>query len=218
MAWNRKPCAIHRIIECEECPRPRVFCGSLCDWLDPDVPLQWFIDLMKLIEATPYLDWLLLSKRIGLLSSRLQAAQKDAGAAQSAHGWLLRRQNVWIGTSIEDQATVDSRIPALLNTTARIRFLSCEPLLDQVDLRIGAFNGLDSFSKIAGIHWVIAGGESGPGCRPMNVEWARSLRDQCAVAGVPFWMKQLGGYPDKRHELCDLPEDLRIRELPQSSR
>lgn len=65
-----------------------------------------------------------------------------------------------------------------------------------------------------GIDWIVVGGESGPGCRPMDIDWARSLRDQCANADVPFFMKQLGGHPNKRDDIDDLPEDLRIREYP----
>ncbi|QOV95238.1 phage Gp37/Gp68 family protein [Novosphingobium sp. ES2-1] len=127
--------------------------------------------------------------------------------------------NVWLGVSVEDQTRADERIPDLLATPAAVRFLSCEPLLGPVDLMhvdIGAYmNGLtgraaheydpvcrwplikpfyhmQSGLTSPGIDWVIAGGESGPGARPMHPDWARSLRDQCAAAGVPFHFKQWG--------------------------
>ena len=126
--------------------------------------------------------------------------------------------DIWLGTSVEDQKRADERIPALLSIPARVRFLSAEPLLGPVDLtpmEARAVNG-DLYRQGIpdGVNLVICGGESGPGCRPMELAWAESLRDQCAAAGVAFWMKQLGGHPNKRHLLTDLPAGLRARELP----
>ncbi len=117
--------------------------------------------------------------------------------------------NVWLGVSVEDQAAADERIPWLLDTPAAVRFLSCEPLLGPVALTSLACwrsrDGLDGGESweqepvvpghMDGLHWVIAGGESGRHARPMDLAWARSLRDQCAAAGVPFFMKQLGSRP-----------------------
>jgi hypothetical protein len=123
------------------------------------------------------------------------------GTEPDPRGWPL--PNVWLGVSVENQAAADERIPELLATPAAVRFLSCEPLLGSVDLRtvrrtpmpIDALTGTWS---VAGnrppqqprISWVIAGCESGPGARPCDVAWLRSLRDQCAGAGVPFFLKQ----------------------------
>lgn len=126
--------------------------------------------------------------------------------------------NVWLGTSVEDQKTADERIPHLLKVPAMVRFLSCEPLLGPVDLTRFKINGGDAFrnaltgTQIVGppdfieldnlpkIHWVIAGGESGPGARPMHPDWVRSLRDQCQAAGVAFFFKQWGAWrPSKRN-------------------
>lgn len=127
--------------------------------------------------------------------------------------WLavhLPLPNVWLGTSVEDQQRADDRIPDLLATPAAVRFLSCEPLLGPVDLNAVPWNvagyGMlgalptpgepDDFRfwhhETQGIRWVIVGGESGPKARPMHPDWARSLRDQCAAAGVPFFFKQHG--------------------------
>lgn len=124
-------------------------------------------------------------------------------------------RNVWLGTSVEDQQTADERIPHLLKCPAAVRFLSCEPLLGPVDLTrlpVGR-NFIDCLrcdfhggqgSVIAGppsgtgpVDWVIVGGESGPGARPMHPDWARSLRDQCVAAGVPYFFKQWGGVDKK---------------------
>lgn len=104
--------------------------------------------------------------------------------------------NVWLGTSVEDQKTADERIPHLLRCPAAVRFLSCGPLLGPVDLKdatgVPPFGEDEQFGARDCIHWVIVGGESGPGARPMHPDWARSLRDQCAAAGVPFFFKQVG--------------------------
>ena len=96
--------------------------------------------------------------------------------------------NVWLGVSVENQAAADERIPLLLQTPAAVRFLSCEPLLGPVDISSHRIPWMWS----AGLHWVIAGGESGPGARPMHPDWARGLRDQCNAAGRPFFFKQWG--------------------------
>lgn len=130
--------------------------------------------LWRLISCTPDLDWLLLSKRP-------ERIQKTVPWGDS---WP---KNVWIGTTVENQRWAEKRIPILANLPAAVRFLSCEPLLGPVDLVKWA----DS------IHWVIAGGESGHKARPMNPEWARSLRDQCANASIAFHFKQWGHWrPD----------------------
>jgi protein gp37 len=142
--------------------------------------------------------------------------------------------NVWLGVSVENQRWADERIPLLLQTPAALRFISAEPLLGPVDLRplapaayrlLSRYYGLDGFdesgsqperARMGGyfprLDWVIVGGESGPKHRPMDLAWARSLRDQCRPADVAFFMKQLGGTRPGT-ALDELPEDLRIREF-----
>lgn len=129
--------------------------------------------------------------------------------------------NVWLGTSVEDQRAADERIPHLLRTPAAVRFLSCEPLIGPVNITDQPWwdwRYTWDFYKIAfpdagpPIHWVIAGGESGPNHRPLDHAWMRSLRDQTQAAGVPFWAKQDSGL---RSETV-LPEDLQIRQMPES--
>ncbi|WP_310473843.1 phage Gp37/Gp68 family protein [Sandarakinorhabdus sp.] len=111
--------------------------------------------------------------------------------------------NVWLGTSVEDQRAADERIPHLLATPAAVRFLSCEPLLGPVDLEpylSDAWQAEEAdWPKLGELDWVIGGGESGPGARPMHPDWARSLRDQCAVAGVAFHFKQWGEWGPSDH-------------------
>ena len=136
-----------------------------------------------------------------------------AAGSELARSWLNGKapRNVWVGTTVEDQTRADERIPELLGIPARVRFLSCEPLLGRVDLW-----GTGATSPELGIHWVIAGGESGPGARPMQEDWASSLKHQCSAAGIAFFMKQMGGARDKRAELPDIPEDLRLRDFPHA--
>ncbi|MBW4983702.1 phage Gp37/Gp68 family protein [Mameliella sp. CS4] len=182
---------------------PRVFCASLADVFDNhrSIAPEWRRDLYRLIEDTPHLDWLLLTKRPQNFAKLAPARWVHDGCPP----------NVWIGTTVENQAEADRRIPHLLSIPARVRFLSCEPLLGPVDLTRwlwgrekpcdncpqdvdcecgweprGTLNGE------AGLSWIIAGGESGTGARPSNPQWFRDLRDQCAAADVPFHFKQWG--------------------------
>lgn len=181
---------------------PRVFCASLADWLDDEVPISWLADLLALIAATPYLDWLLLTKRPQNWKARLDEVlsfccteRENLWPGEVVDDWLAGRpaSNVWIGTTVEDQARADLRIPQLVEIPARVRFLSCEPLLGPVSLLFSAFQG-GSFSAMEGISWVICGGESGREARPMNDAWARNLRNECEHSGVPFFFKQWGEY------------------------
>ncbi|WP_322089966.1 phage Gp37/Gp68 family protein [Burkholderia cenocepacia] len=197
--------------------RQRVFCASLADVFDNAVPDAWRADLIDLIWNTPHLDWLLLTKRIGNAGPMIMRALELAGrGVNTPWPW----SNVWLGATIVNQEEADRDIPKLLAVPARVRFLSMEPLLGPVDLsgewlahRCG---GEYPFPKLEAEHrtrmidlldWVIVGGESGPGARPMHPDWASSLRDQCAAAGVPFLFKQWGEWapgenagPQKRTE------------------
>lgn len=177
--WNRKAQASGK--------RARVFCASLADWLDPEVPAEWLRDLLVLIDQTPHLDWLLLTKRPWYWDVRIRLAALDSPVPMMLD-WLDGHapDNVWIGVSVENQSAADERVPALLNIPAGVRFLSCEPLLGSPDL--------SKWLHPHGLHWVICGGESGPSARPMQAAWARRLRDQCDAASVPFFFKQWGEY------------------------
>lgn len=127
-----------------------------------------------LIRATPNLDWQLLTKR----AERIEALLPD--------DWGGGYPNVWLGVTVENRIQGIPRIDALRRIPARVRFLSCEPLLEdlgKVDLR--------------GMHWVIVGGESGPRARPMNPDWVSSIQNQCWKQSVPFFFKQWGGRKGK---------------------
>ncbi len=208
-----------RCPECNHLPelyiqaRRRVFCASLSDWLDNEVPIEWLVDLLDLIRRTPNLDWLLLTKRIGNWRNRIETAQQHLALSNSAVGalrdwiadWLNKKApaNVWLGATVVNQAEADRDIPKLLQVPARIRFLSVEPMLGVIDLaNLPSISGIgrhldalgyDDPTADAGVlHWIICGGESGPEARPMHPDWVRSLRDQCADAGVPFLFNQCG--------------------------
>ncbi len=199
LKWDKAAAAAGR--------RDRVFCASLADVFDNEVPPQWRGELWALIRRTPNLDWLLLTKRIGNVRGMLPA------------DWERGYSNVWLGATVVNQEEADRDIPKLLAVPAAKRFLSMEPLLGPVDLsRILLHSGpfepaedappawkkihtvnvtMDSLrpGKKSGrpaLDWVICGGESGPKARPMHPDWARSLRDQCNAAGVSFFFKQWG--------------------------
>ncbi|MCA8328909.1 phage Gp37/Gp68 family protein [Burkholderia cepacia] len=200
LAWN----AAHADFFAEHGRRQRVFCASLADVFDNAVPDAWRADLFDLIWNTPHLDWLLLTKRIGNARPMISRALELAGrGVNTPWPW----SNVWIGATIVNQEEADRDIPKLFTVPAHVRLLSMEPLLGPVDIS----RHLDYCEKLdkhgisrrvggqhikcdehCGISWVIVGGESGPGARPMHPDWARSLRDQCAAAGVPFLFKQHG--------------------------
>lgn len=185
--------------------RRRVFCSSMADVFEDHPQLiDERLRLWKLIDQTPQLDWLLLTKR----PENIDYMAPCSWVADGFPG------NVWLGVSAENQAMADKRIPILAGIPATVRFLSCEPLLGPLDLATWFYSMMtDDYS--CAINWVIAGGESGPKARPMQADWVRSIRDQCTAAGVAFFMKQMGGIRDKRSELSDLPEDLRIRQYPE---
>lgn len=171
--------------------RRRVFCASLADVFDNQWDPQWRADLFELIEKTPNLDWLLLTKRIGNVGNMLPVP----------FDFDRLYPNVWLGATVVNQEEGDRDIPKLLTTPARVRFLSCEPLLGPLSLthylrenNWRADGSVTTRGIVPGtkLDWVIAGGESGPGARPSHPDWYRSLRDQCAAAGVPFLFKQWG--------------------------
>jgi protein gp37 len=188
--------------------RQRVFCASLADVFDNEVDVQWRVDLFRLIAATPNLDWLLLTKRIGnAWPMMLEVAKRCGGGEQPM-------ENVWLGATVVNQAEADRDIPRLLAVPARVRFLSIEPMLGAIQLprrALGwkccvsgahvkadmACGDCDPCIGAVGepfVDWIIAGGESGPKARPAHPDWFRSLRDQCAAAGVPFHFKQWGEF------------------------
>lgn len=178
----RKPIAWQRaaaVFEAQHGRRPRVFCASLADVFDSAVNPDWRADLAQLIRDAPGLDWLLLTKRIG-----------NAPAMLAAMFGGPVPPNVYLGATVVDQSEWNrdaGKIAAASVIVGRARvFLSIEPMLGPINLDHKFYPA----RRIVG--HIIVGGESGPNARPMHPDWARSLRDQCAAAGVPFHFKQWG--------------------------
>ncbi|WP_298151158.1 phage Gp37/Gp68 family protein [Flavobacterium sp.] len=174
--------------------RRRVFCASLADVFDNRVDPKWRNDLWDLVRATPNLDWLILTKRIGNTASMLP------------EDWGEGYPNVWLGISTVNQCEADRDIPKLLGVPAKVRWLSMEPLLGPVvfeGLSLNPNKESDATKALEEIDWVVVGGESGPHARPMAGEWVASLREECAAARVPFFFKQWGGN-DKNKGGCEL--------------
>lgn len=210
--WNRKALA--------DGVRRRVFCSSLSDVWDNQVPIEWLVDLLDVVRETTGLDWMLLTKRPMNILKRLKLAIDVAIATDrpALTGWLYawahKRQpppNVWLGVTVENQAMADLRLPFLLDAPAAIYFVSAEPLLGPVNLRAipRRYDGhWGTFDALAGkwapigdmdpgyvrerIRLVIGGGESGAKARPTLPAWPRGLRDDCAVTEAAFFWKQWG--------------------------
>jgi protein gp37 len=227
--------------------RRRVFCASLADVFDNEVPPQWRSDLFELIGGTENVDWLLLTKRIGNVARMLDDVRTELqlrGLEPQQWPW----PNVWLGATICNQAEADRDIPKLLQVPARVRFLSIEPMLGPIHLAGGALPwdrtntrarcghywmterpcpscsvadqtrsdranvshpincgwAKDNGQQPGGIDWIIAGGESGAHARPSHPDWLRSLRDQCAAAGVPFLFKQWGEFAPTTRTMAEV--------------
>lgn len=214
LSWNRKAGRF----------RLKVFCASLADVFDNEVPVEWRRALWDLIRATPNLDWLLLTKRIGNVRKMLPA------------DWGPGYPNVWLGATVVNQAEADRDVHKLLDTPAAVRFLSCEPLLGPIDLtrlelvpdridqgglagiRLDALQGRFRESGVAfgtRVDWVIAGGESGLHARPMEPAWCLEIARACAAAGTAFFMKQgsRANWPDFK-DFYRFPVELRVRQFP----
>ena len=163
------------------------------------------------------------------LASAEPRGEPPPGAAWPTFDWMEGPRwwptsppwNVWLGVSVEDQRRADERIPVLLETPAAVRFISAEPLLEEVDISL--WTTPNNLIQRPGLDWVIVGGESGPGARPCDLDWIRALVDQCRDASVPVFVKQLGAKPwptirlrdRKGGDPAEWPEDLRVREWPR---
>lgn len=195
LQWNRKAQASGI--------RRKVFSGSMCDIFEDEFPEKTRERLFDTIARTPWLDWLLLTKRPANIAGMLPPTWGD--------GWA----NVWLGASAEDQEWLDRRLASLVAVPARIHFLSAEPLLGPVTLPTNS-----------GLDWVIIGGESGEHARPFHLEWAESLVRQCSEAGIPAFVKQMGAAPfyqgdpvsylhKKGEDPSEWPEHLRVQTWPR---
>jgi protein gp37 len=223
--------------------RPRkVFVCSMTDLFADFVPDDMILDVFRKMAQCPSHTFQVLTKRADRMQSILSRRRwRDLGGGHCVslfpdeHReddlWFL--PNVWLGVSCENQEWADKRIPWLLKTPAEVRFLSVEPMLGPVDLNripiagIGeeydpvihanVLNRASALSAFAPhVNWVIVGGESGHGARPMNPQWVRDIRDQCVNAGVAFFFKQMCNQKGRKIPFESVPEDLKVRELPNA--
>ncbi len=205
----------------------RVFAGSMGDVFHASVSQDAINTLFHQIASWPQHTFMLLTKR------PKRAKMMISRVPHKGAPWPVK--NVWLGVTVCNQAEADEKIPLLLSTPAAKRFVSMEPMLGQIEMvhflggrtyrcpcgwheterdlfLVGEQAQCNECGKLAKIFpaldWVICGGETGPGARPMNPDWARSLRDQCRAAGVPFFFKKVSGK-------IETPEDLRVQEAPE---
>ena len=168
-----------------------MFCASLADIFDNKVDRGWRVDLFNLVEETPELDWLLLTKRPENCEKMLPS------------DWNRGYPNVWLGTTAEDQEYYDHRWPILRAIPAKVHFISYEPALGPLQI--------ESKTDDRYPDWIICGGESGPNARYMKRRWARDLRDECEQLDVAFFMKQMTAKKP-------IPEELLVRQFPDRRR
>ncbi len=182
--------------------RRKVFCGSMCDVFDKRIPDHVRERLWDLIGETPHLDWLLLTKRGPNIKKYLSEYWVDEDL------WPETPNNVWLGVTVENRKHGLPRIAFLRQILAKVRFLSIEPLLEDL-------GELD----LTGIHWVIVGGESGTHARPMRISWAHKIRDQCREQNVPFFFKQLSqaDEPKLYQDRSAFPTGINLRKFPEIS-
>lgn len=207
----------------------RVFVNSMSDLFHEAVPDDFIAAVFGIMAAAPQHTFQILTKRPARMRAWFARAGADPGAwlheavkgqmgydnprrpAVNLRQWPL--PNVWLGISVENQATADERIPLLLQTPAAVRWVSAEPLLGATNLRWFLRRNLwidgvpvagADYGHGTRLDWVVAGGESGRGARPMHPDWARSLRDQCKTAGVPFLFKQWGNFAPGKQTVCGI--------------
>jgi protein gp37 len=206
----------------------RIFVNSMSDLFHDKVPDEYIAKVFGVMAAAPQHTYQILTKRHGRMRSLLSSVDfanraldlslviKPVLTGMLPHGDLWPLPNVWLGVSVENQQWADIRVPALLDTPAAVRWLSCEPLLGPVKLPFvtevdgctcstgniayephEAHCGYEPGPAWGELHWVVAGGESGIGHRLLDLNWVRSLRDQCTDWNVPFLFKQVGGRTPK---------------------
>lgn len=183
--------------------KPRmVFVCSMGDLFHHLVPTSYIWRVWLWMRTEEHHTYLVLTKR----PERMFEFVKNHAPGR----WNGPLPNVWLGVTAENQCRAEQRIPILLETPAALRFVSVEPMLGAVDLsKYLLAQRLEGHMACHGVHWVVCGGETGPGARLMNAHWARKLRDDCGRFGIPFFFKKMGSRKP-------IPEDLLIREYPAS--
>jgi protein gp37 len=209
----------------------RIFVNSMSDLFHPGVTGRFISEVFGVMAASPQHTFQVLTKRHARLRSLLSEswfrnAVADYAAEYRRDGWVNTPwplPNVHLGVSAEDQSWADIRIPALLETPAAVRWVSAEPLLDPLDLLDPYLIPADGCPCESGtdycaptLDWVVLGGESGPGARPMDLAWAERIVKQCQEASCPVFVKQLGSVTGgKSHQdVASFPASLQVRQYP----
>ena len=207
----------------------RVFVNSMSDLFHERLPDEIIGRIFDVMAMAEHHTFQVLTKRAARMRDLLARWEANPGDQPRRTSF----SNIWLGVSVENQATADKRIPLLLQTPAAVRWVSYEPALESVNL--WSFLAQGSAVELRGLDWLVVGGESGPGARPFDVAWARSTIAQGRAAGVPVFVKQLGARPvydlgdghtyrmrairlrdRKGGKPEEWPEDLRVREAPQT--
>lgn len=200
-----------------------IFACSMGDLFHVDTPIEFIDAVFATMAIANQHTYQLLTKRPRLARSYLMDPGTPERIRLACHQpvdidtllqwkWQWPLPNVWLGVTAENQEPADKRIPVLLDTPAAVRFVSVEPMLEAINLKLtytAPFFNSGDMTYRKPIDWVICGGETGPGARPMSVEWARDLRGQCYAAHVPFFFKKVGGGRET-------PEDLLVRQWPEA--
>ena len=185
----------------------RIFVGSMSDLFYHQVPDSLVMQVWRIMRRTPHHTYLILTKRPERMRDWSHVVNNPP------------LPNVHLGVSVENQSAVEERLPYLRDTKAIVRWISVEPMLGPVTLDDWLFaeflQGDIAQRQDRTIDWVVCGGESGPGCRWMQSHWVRRLQAQCELAGVPFFLKQLGGHPDKQEKAKALLDGKRYEEYPE---
>lgn len=212
----------------------RIFVNSMSDLFHEALPDEVIDKVFAVMALAPQHTFQVLTKRAQRMRDYMLNASRELRVLLAAkldpatHDDIWPLPNLWLGVSVERQQEADERIPALLDTPAAVRFLSCEPLLGPIDLTSISYGGNMRDTSDC-LDWVIVGGESGPNARPFDLAWARSIVAQCRNAGTACFVKQLGSNPTlhgyresvmplndrKGGDISEFPEDLRVREFPR---
>jgi protein gp37 len=207
------------------------FVNSMSDLFHESVSLEELFEIASVMLATPQHTYQVLTKRPERMAEAwaevLDLLQDAVDATSITPTNVNPLPNVWLGVTVENQKAADERIPFLLQTPAAVRFLSCEPLLEEIDINkamypdggYSCFGFFDGFGYEVFLQWVIVGGESGTNARPCKVDHIRSIVKQCRDANVPVFVKQLGSNADypvagKGSNIDEFPDDLKVRGLP----
>jgi protein gp37 len=211
--------------------KPRkIFVCSMSDLFHENVSDEWICEIFAYMCIAKQHTFQILTKRPERMKKFLQSSMMKIGIAnyidehfsdKFAHqDYYIPASNIWIGTTCENQKALAQRLPYLLETPAAVRFLSCEPLLEDIYLALDEFDSKPD--------WVIVGGESGTGARKCSLNWIRSIINQCSAADVPVFVKQLGQNAvdelgnkvklksRKGGDISEFPEGLKVREFPKS--